>query len=422
MGNKDASYVERAINSYFQEKFLGGFRVLLQKKYLPFSIILFSVLAMNITALILYFQDISWMTLTLLSNLILVSYLIGVAIILFSIISAIWQKYLFQLILVYVGIILAILSGIFFDLTLEDTIIQLIKLTFIIIWTLIACFSVFFAIFYLFTGISGKVLVAGKDDEHIFMGNIFRLIAFASLGLSIYILILNYPTFNAMLVAILGIIASLVYLIYSWSAKRNKTTTNFLSILGCYNIYITYHLSVSIHTTEKVKNVLTEIILFIFTAFYYIQSKVQKVEDIGAERLESKEKKRRIFFQQRLIISEYSKRILGELVLVLMTIGITLGYSTVLLSLFIDPSLPLVNQWSIFTEDIGIPLAAHRLSSIISLLIFLVSFIIFQFSEEFRDFATNNYNFTQGLKILGDKVGSFGRRIGGLFKRKKNKS
>lgn len=222
-----------------------------------------------------------------------------------------------------------------------------------------------------------------------------------------------------MLVALLGVISSLTYLIYSWTAKLNKTTTNFLSISGWYNIYITYHLSVSIQETDRVKNVLTEILLFIFTAFYYIQSKVRKVQDIGAERLESKEKKRRIFFQQRLVLSEYSKRIFGELVLVLITIGITLGYSTVLLSLFIDPSLPLVNEWSVFTEDIGIPLATHRLSSIISTLIFLVTFIIFQISSEFREFATNNYTFTQGLKILGDKVGSVGRRIGGLFKRKK---
>lgn len=194
MGNKDSSYVERSINSYFEEKFLKGFQVLLQKKYLPFSIILFCVLGLNISALILYFQEVSWITLELLSDIILGSYLIGLSIIVFSLISAVWQNYLFQLIFIYCGIIGSIFVVILVQPSLDDVWIQVLKLGYIFIWTIIACFSVYFAIFYLFTGISGKILVAGKEDEHIFMGTILRLIAFGSLGLSIYILILNYPT------------------------------------------------------------------------------------------------------------------------------------------------------------------------------------------------------------------------------------
>ena len=93
-----------------------------------------------------------------------------------------------------------------------------------------------------------------------------------------------------------------------------------------------------------------------------------------------------------------------------MTIGITLGYSLVLLSLFINPQLPFSSPYGPLI-DIGIPLATHRLSAIISMLLFLICFILLRFSETFRDFVTNKYSFSHGLKVLGDTVGAVGRRI-----------
>ncbi len=412
MVDKEPSYLERALKSYINDRFLSGFRVLFQKKNLPFSSILFLVLGVNITALILYSQNVSWMTEKLLVDLVIIGFFISIAMMFFSLLSAIWKNYTFQWIFIYIGILGGVLLGVLLNLDFTSMIIQVIRSFFILIWIFVAVLSTFFIVVYLFTSLSGKILVSGKSDNHIFMGWIIRIAAFGTLGLSGYIMYVNFGTVNAMIVAVLGIICSLTILIFSWTAPLDKTSTNFISIMGLFNLSIAYDLSISIdQAIGNAETVLIiEIILFIFTALYYIQSKVRIINNIETTRLESKDKKRRVFFQQRLLISEYSKKIFGEFALLVMTIGITLGYSLVLLSLFIDPQLPFSNPYGPLI-DIGIPLARHRLSAIISMLLFLVCFILFRFSESFRDFVTNKYNFSHGMKVLGDTVSAAGRRM-----------
>lgn len=420
MVHKEPSYIERAMKSYINDKFLSGFRVLFQTKNLPFSSILFLVLGVNITALILNIQNISWMTDDLLENLIIIGFFIAVAMMLFSLLSAIWKNYTFQWIIIYVGILGGVLLGVLLNLNFASMLVQVIRAFFILIWIFIAVLSTFFIVVYLFTSLSGKILVYGKSENHIFMGWIIRIAAFGTLGLSGYIMYVNFGTVNAMIVAGLGIICSLTILIFSWTATLNKTSTNFITIMGLFNFSIVYDLSTSIDQSfgNGETTLIIEIILFIFTALYYIQSKIRIINNIETTRLDSKDKKRRVFFQQRVLISEYSKKIFGEFALVIMTIGITLGYSLVLLSLFIDPQLPFSSPYGPLI-DIGIPLAIHRLSAIISMLLFLICFILLRFSETFRDFVTNKYSFSHGMKVLGDTVGAVGRRIKTRFPRDK---
>ena len=413
MPDKESSYLERALKSYIDDKFLSGFRTLFQKKNLPFSSILFLVLTINITALILNIQNVSWMTDVLLTKLVIIGFFIAIGLMVFSLLSAFWKNYTFQWIFIYVGVLAGIVFGVFLNLEFTNLLVQGVRSFFILVWIFIAVLTTFFALVYLFTSFSGKIIVYRKSENHIFMGLILRIGALGTLCLSGYILYVNFGTINAMIVAILGIASSLTFLIFSWAATRDKTSTNFITIMGLFNFYIVYLLSSSIGQAVEIEesNIVIEIILFIFIALYYIQSKVRTIDNIETTRLDSKEeKKRRVFFQQRVLISEYSKKIFGEFALVVMTIGITLGYSLVLLSLFIDPQLPFSSYYAPLL-DIGIPLATHRLSSIIAMVLFLGSFILFRFSENFRDFVTNKYSFSHGMKVLGDTMGAMGRRI-----------
>jgi len=406
-----ASYIERSLKSYFIDTFLNGFKLLFEKTYLPFSIVLFSVLGLNIVAIFLHFQEVAWMTEDLVKNILLLGFLIAGSIVVFGLISAVWKNYIFQTILVFVGIVLSIIIVFVFKPDPDLAVFQILKFLFLVSWILISTSSMFFIIFYFFTGISGKIVLAGKSDDHIFMGGFIRLISLGTIGISIVIIIKNLQSINAIILGALGIIVGLIILIYGWTVDLNNTTTNFISILGCFNFYITYQLSASISPSLTVKNAFTEIFILIFTALYYIQSKVRKVEGIETSQYEKKKEGRKVFFQKRLIISALSKEIFGDLSLILLTIGSALGYSLILLSVLIDPSLPLFEEISFFTVDIGIPLLSHRIFAFISIMIFIISFITFQTSERFRQLATNNYDFKQGLKIIGDKMTAWGSRV-----------
>ena len=405
------SYIERSLNSYFIDKFLNGFKLLFEKTYLPFSIVLFSVLGLNIGVMFLYFQEVAWITLDLVNDFLLLGYLIAGSIVVFGLISAVWKNNIFQTIFVFVGILLSIIIVFVFNPDPDLVVFQVMKIGFLVSWILLSSLSTFFIIFYFFTSISGKIVVAGKSDEHIFLGGIIRIVSIGTIGISIVIIFKNLNSINAIVLGVMGIIVALIILIYGWTVKLDGTSTNFISIMGCFNFYITYKLSSSISSSETVNNVFTEILILILTALYYIQSKVSKVESIKTSQFEKKKEGRKVFFQKKLLLSAFSKQIFGDLSLILLTIGMALGYSLILLSVLIDPSLPLVNEISSFTVDIGIPLASHRISAFILMVIFLISFITFQFSERFRQLATNNYDFKQGLKVIGDKMSAWKSRV-----------
>ncbi|QEE16755.1 hypothetical protein DSAG12_02585 [Promethearchaeum syntrophicum] len=419
-----ASYIERALKSFFIDTFLNGFKLLFEKMYLPFSIVLFSVLGLNIVSIFLYYQEVAWMTLDLVNDFLLLGFLIAGSIVVFGLISAVWKNYIFQTIFVFIGIILSIIIVFVFNPDPDLVVFQVLEFAFLVSWIIISSVSLFFIIFYFFTGIPGKIVLAGKSDDRIFLGGFIRLVALGTIGISIVIIVKNLQSINAIVLGAMGIIVALIILIYGWTVDLNNTTTNFISIMGCFNFYITYQLSASISPSETVTNAFTEIIILIFTALYYIQSKVSKVEGIETSQFEKKKDGRKIFFQKRLIISALGKQIFGDLSLILLTIGAALGYSLLLLSVLIDPSLPLVDEISSFTVDIGIPLASHRIFAFISMMIFLVSFITFLTSERYRQLATNNYDFKQGVKIIGDKMSAWGSRVKKRFsflKSSKNK-
>ncbi|WP_371804734.1 hypothetical protein [Candidatus Lokiarchaeum ossiferum] len=409
-----SSYVERALGKFFVDQIFGGFRTLLTKRLLPFSMILFLTLGINIGAVILYSFEVNWMSLSLVTTLYHLGLFIAIVFVVFGIIAAIWKQYLFQVIVVFVGIIVAFI--LIFVIGIPEVWVgfDAIEVVFLLIWVFISSISMFFIIFYFFTGIEGKLLTAGKSDDHLFMGGILRLVSIGSIGLCIALILLNM-SLNAIIIGAIGIGVNILYLVFGFTAKRNASTSNFIAILGLFNIYIAYQLSAAITPSQGIENAFTELFLLIFTAFYYIQSKTNTVASIDDSRLEKVDSGRKVFFQKKLLFSARIEKMLGELSLIIIAIGFALGYSLILLNVTVDASLPF---GTFFEVDLGLPVVSHRLFALASLVILLIMMIFYVTSENFRELATNHYSFTQGVKIVGDKIKVIGKKIKNPFSRK----
>lgn len=411
-----SSYVERALGKFFVDQIFGGFRTLLTKRLMPFSIILFLTLGVNIGAVILFSYGVEWMTLSIVTTLFQLGLFIAVAFVVFGTIAAIWKQYIFQVIVVFVGIIVAFI--LIFVVAIPETWVgfKVFSDMFLLIWVLISSLSMFFIIFYFFTGIEGKLLTSGKSDDHIFLGGLLRFVSVGGIGLSIALILTNM-TLNAIIIGAIGIGINIAYLLFSFLAKKNAATCNFISIMGLFNIYIAYQLSTAINPSQGIENAFTELLLLIFTAFYYIQSKTSTVADIDDSRLEKVESGRKIFFQKKLLFSARIEKMLGELSLIIIAIGFAMGYSLILLNVISSPTT--VPFETFFEVRLGLPVVSHRLFALASLMIMLIMMIFFMTSEKFRELATNHYSFTQGVKIVGDKIKVIGKKIKNPFSRKK---
>ena len=136
---------------------------------------------------------------------------------------------------------------------------------------------------------------------------------------------------------------------------------------------------------------------------------------IDDSRMEKIDSGRKVFFQKKLLFSAQIEHFLGELALIIIAMGFALGYSLILLFIVVDPSLPF---GTFFEVDLGLPVVSHRLFALASLVIMIMMMLFLIFSAKFRELATNHYNFTQGVKILGDKVKVFKKKIKNPFRRK----
>ena len=149
---------------------------------------LFSVLGLNIVSIFLYYQEVAWMTLDLVNDFLLLGFLIAGSIVVFGLISAVWKNYIFQTIFVFIGIILSIIIVFVFSPDPDLVVFQVLEFLFLVSWIIISSVSLFFIFFYFFTGIPGKIVLAGKSDDRIFLGGIIRFISLGTIGISIVII------------------------------------------------------------------------------------------------------------------------------------------------------------------------------------------------------------------------------------------
>jgi hypothetical protein len=409
------SYIERAFTNFIREKITSGWESITDRSILPFTVICFSIVGLSIIGMLLNALELNiiQVPIELVKKFMIWGFLSAASFVVLGLLSAIWKKYTFQFVLVIGGVLA---SGYWIYAYNPDPSalgFQILKLCFLFIWVVNSCLSLFFLIFFFFTGLSGKLVTAGKSDNHVFLGVLLRLVAVGTLIFSILLIIFNW-TLHAIVLGVMAIIAIGMYLAYSWGAERNATNCNFITIMGLYNFYILYQISSAITPSDQIPNIMTELLLLIFTALYSITNIATKVKDIDLDQLDKMEKDLRTeFFQKKFNIFPRLKRKIGDFSLIIMAMGLAMGYFMFILSFYIDPYIPIMGGW--FGIDMGVAVFTHRVFAFVALVVFLGVFSLYKSSPTFRDFTTNKYNLRQGFKIAGDKIAAIGKKMKAKF-------
>ncbi len=412
------SYLERSLRSFIKEKFAGGFKILFEKPILPFSAFALSLLLFSRILNTIWIGTDDPVQLTIINDLMNAGLLIAVSYVVFGLIAGIWKNEKFQVSLNAIGIACAFLLVYVFNLEAVRDIFPVLKLVFFLIWTVITAFSVLFMLIYLFSSISGKLLTYGQSSDHIFMGALLNLVNLGNAGLAIYMVILN-QTADAIVLCVLVLAASGLYFFFWALGEHNASSTNFMVIMGFFNFYVSYNLVSSVMPSEGLTDTITDIIILTISTLYIVQNMGSRISHIKIKQLDKIEKKRRVFFQRRVNLFPWIKKHLGTFTLVLMALGLSYGYLLALTAYYNDPAAEIFPN--LLDNTMGIRVVIHRISLFIAVVVFIVAFVFYFLSDTFREMVTNKYSAKQAIRIAGDVVMSWGRRIRGVFRGGKSK-
>jgi hypothetical protein len=402
------SYIERAMITFVKDKLVGGFDALKKPLILPFSVLSIGVLMINFVLAIslAHFDDPNinlWLRRFQLIHLIM-----AVSLVLFGFVSAIFKNPRVQQIFVLVGMLGSTIAVGIINPDPDLIIFDIFKTIFLIIWILISCTSLYFMFLYLFNGLPGKMITAGKSQDHIFLEPILNFGALITIAFSILLMIKN-PVINAYIIGGLGIIAALLVLYFTFRAERNDSNVNYATIIGLYNLYIAYQLSGSIERADNLPNMLTELVLLVFIALYNIKNLTMRLEKMDMKELELEQQFREVFFQKHANIFPKIKNKMGDFSLIIIALGLSIGYFNFVLFSYISPTFPILGGF--IDASLGLSVISKRMFSLVSTLLLIGMTIVFFKSPRFRDMVVNKYNLKQAFHIAGDVVRSWGRRL-----------
>lgn len=314
------------------------------------------------------------------------------------------KKFSFYYIFSFIVITLFIFAFFYFKWDYDHLIFQFAKLTYLMGWILILSISMFFLILYFFTSFPKKVMTLGMPKSHIFFGFIVKLIIFISIVFYIYIIF--QMDLLSVFFGIFGIINALIVLILIWRAPKkvesNPGIVNFATAIGFFNMFMSYHLYMSITlTSESIVSLVFEIFMLLIGVFYIVQILTMRVSE-SPERLKPSEVK----FQSRVYFTDKIKKAFGEKGVVLIILGIAVGYHMVYLDSFFITDLPILTK---IATNLKISDLYHRIFLITSFMITLIACLVFKTSKRFREFMVDKFTLTQVLKYIGS-----------LFKRPEN--
>ncbi|TFF98359.1 MAG: hypothetical protein EU540_08020 [Promethearchaeota archaeon] len=207
---------------------------------------------------------------------------------------------------------------------------------------------------------------------------------------------------------IFGIINALIVLIMIRRAPKkvesNPGIVNFATAIGFFNMFMIYHLYFSITlTSESVVSLIFEIFMLLIGVLYIVQILTMRISE-SPERLMPFENP--VKFQSRVYFTDKIKKAFGEKGVVLIILGIAVGYHMVYLDSFFITDLPILTK---IAPNLKISDLYHRIFLITSFMITLIACLMFKTSKRFREFMVDKYTLTQVLNYIGS-----------LFKRPEN--
>ena len=200
---------------------------------------------------------------------------------------------------------------------------------------------------------------------------------------------------------VFGILNALLVLLLIIRAPRKVESkpgiVNFASAVGFFNMFMIYHLYFSITlTSESVVSLFFEILMLLIGVLFIIQSLTMRISK-SPERL-IKPFESPVRFQSRIYFTDRIKKAFGERGVILIILGIALGYHMVYLDSFFITDLPILTN---IAPNLKMSDFYHRLFLIISFLITLIAYLAFKSSKRFKEFMVDKFTISQVIKYIG---------------------
>ncbi len=294
------SYVEKALYQYIKEIFVGGFKVLFNKKYIAYTIIFLASIT-STTTLYVYQAVIgtpSQQILTISSLFLRIELALALAFFIFGLISSRYPTYMWAIpaVILAAGITIILyylpLKGLLMDFS------PYIALFFYLAWIMLSIL-LYYSLTRNFFGskVLGSALFMGKkkDEGGILFGGIVFIITLVNTGLAAYLIYLSVPTFftpNKQIflfsAAIASLLASLIIMLIV--LKLGKYDDVFYTIISFFYIFTSYILwkLVYYYATNPIDqpititntDVIVSVIGGLFWAIYSVSSYGRKIKNI----------------------------------------------------------------------------------------------------------------------------------------------
>jgi len=400
------SYLERTLSWFLKTHIFGGIQKLKQKQYLPFALITLLTTSITTVSALFYHLNIlrALISLNLIYFLLLLELFLSFGIILAGILFGRIKNLALYFTLSFIIISVFVFLFMYFNWEYTLLFFRYSKLFYILIWILISSISFFFLTLYFFTSFPKKVITLGIPKEHIFFGYLIKIIIYVSIPL--YILIILSFYLGSLIIGTLGILTALIILILIKRAPNKVESVpgiiNFATAIGFFYIFMFYHLIMSFSTiSTSFSTLIVDIIFLLIVVLFLVQSFTKRISKTPT-RLKSDQVPVR--FQSRLYFTARLRSIFGERGLVLIIMGIALGYHMAILDSFFKIDIPIL--FAIFNPNLDLITIYHRIFLICSLLTILIAIIFFKLSKRFKEFMIDKYTIKQVVKY-----------IGGLFKK-----
>ena len=397
------SYLERTITWFLKNRIFGGVQKLKQKKYILFTLIVFLVMLVNTVFAVLFHL---WMigSLELIRAMLIFEMFLAFAIIITGIIIGRIQNLIVYYLIASIIIIGSVFAFISLNWSYELPIFTFAKLFFFFAWILISGISLFFLTLYFFTSFPKKVITLGMPKDHIFFGSVLKIVAFITIPLYIYLIFQGHLA--SILFGCFGVLNTLIVLgVMKRAPKKVESkpgSVNFATAIGVFNMSMFYHLIMSFgYTNENAFSLLIEIIMLLIGVLYLVQVLTRRISESPDRPIPFENP---VQFQSRIYFTHHMKRTFGERGVVLMVLGIALGYHMVYLdSFFVSDAY--IGNFPIIAIYINPGLKVsdlyHRIYLILSFFIILIAWLTFKSSSRFKDFMVDKFTIKQVFRYIG---------------------
>ena len=204
---------------------------------------------------------------------------------------------------------------------------------------------------------------------------------------------------------ILGIINALLVLRLLRRApkkvEKKPGIVNFATAVGSFNMFVFYHLIMSFtYASENAFSLVLELVMLLIGVLYLVQTLTRRISESPDRPIPFENP---VQFQSRIYFTSKMKKIFGERGLVIIVLGLALGYHMVYLDAFFigDVFISEIPILNIFVNpNIKISDLYHRFYLLVSFIMILISWFTFKTSKRFKGFMVDKFTLQQVLRYI----------------------